>query len=513
MTTTLTRAGLVLLLAIPLALACAAESSSEPGADASSRDVADARDATDAGSEVPEIVENHEPETVDASETHEPEGCRPGEPADRPLAGVADHTFLKGPYLMHVTTTSIVVMWESAMPTLGLVEYGVGDGLDLRAEEAAEAQIHEVRLEGLEPDSRYAYRVSSGDLISETHHFHTAPLPGSPIRYTVWGDSRSDPETCAAVVESMVPFHPYLNMNVGDVVEDGRILEQWSEEYFEPLRPLGHEVPSYVAIGNHEANALYFYDYFGYPYPEEDPWHETYYSFTYGNTFFVVIDTNKPFFPIGEAKLPQIVWFEEVIASPEAQAATWRVAFAHHPGWSEGWDPGGCGGYDGTPAVRSYLIPALAEHDFHVYFAGHTHDYERGFSDGLLQVISGGGGASLDQWCEDFDHVTAYASAYHHMQVTATCEELRVDAVALDGERLDHIVLRADAPGVISEEDPAVPEPCCGDGIVMGLEICDGDDLLDATCATEGLTGDGLACADDCMSLDVSACGPPPPPR
>lgn len=45
----------------------------------------------------------------------------------------------------------------------------------------------------------------------------------------------------------------------------------------------------------------------------------------------------------------------------------------------------------------------------------------------------------------------------------------------------------------------------CGDGIVSGSEDCDGVDLGGATCASIGMTGGTLACADDC-TFDTSAC-------
>ena len=406
--------------------------------------------------------------------------CSEDEPDERIIAYVEDSTFHTGPYLMHTTTRSTVVMWETLLDGPGLLEIASADELgDLGdeaafaavaerhedvgeryeyvkegLEEAAPTTIHEILVKDLVPNTRYAYRVSVGEQISKIHDFYTAPADGCPIRYTVWGDSRSQIDKCSAVVQSMMPFNPYLNLNVGDVVTTGSEIHQWKEEYFDPLRPLGHQVPSYIAIGNHEQNVRYFYDRVHFPMHSEKAQDESYYSFTYGNTFFVVIDTNKPFFPIGPAKPPQVEWFEEAIASEEAQAATWRVAFAHHPGYSEAWDPGGCGSYDGTPTVRTYVLPILAAHNFQVYFAGHTHDYERGFEDSLLQIISGGGGASLDDWCLDFEHVTVMASAYHHMQVTATSEELRIDAVDLDGDLIDHVLLRSDMPGVIADEDP-----------------------------------------------------------
>jgi hypothetical protein len=52
--------------------------------------------------------------------------------------------------------------------------------------------------------------------------------------------------------------------------------------------------------------------------------------------------------------------------------------------------------------------------------------------------------------------------------------------------------------------------PFCGDGIVQGDEVCDGDDLGDAeTCADLGYMGGPLACEGNCLH-DESACNDEP---
>ena len=392
-------------------------------------------------------------ETVDGdAETDIPlVPCLPGDPSNRPLDYESDQTFPIGPYLMHTTPNSAVVMWESVEEGVGVVEYGMTDALGERIEAEEPSLVHELLLDDLDPDTRYAYRVIVGEVGSEIHHLTTAPALGSPIRFSVWGDSRTLPENAGAVVDSMVDFGPYINVHVGDVVSDGRIREQWADEYFEPMRALAHEIPSYIAIGNHERDSRNFYEYVSYPHPEDDPQHESYFSFTYGNTFFLIIDTNKIYFPVLEYYPPQAAWIVEQVTSPEAQSATWRLAFAHHPAYSEGWSPGDCS-YDGTPLVRDHLAPLLAEHDFQVFFAGHTHDYERGIWDGMVHIITGGGGASLDEWCVDLEQMTVYASVFQHMRVEATCDTLRVDAIDVDGTTIDHIMLDIEQPGVLVED-------------------------------------------------------------
>jgi len=54
--------------------------------------------------------------------------------------------------------------------------------------------------------------------------------------------------------------------------------------------------------------------------------------------------------------------------------------------------------------------------------------------------------------------------------------------------------------------DVGTIEMCpCGDGARQGDEVCDGEELGDATCADEGFSGGVLACSDSC-AFDTSGC-------
>lgn len=46
----------------------------------------------------------------------------------------------------------------------------------------------------------------------------------------------------------------------------------------------------------------------------------------------------------------------------------------------------------------------------------------------------------------------------------------------------------------------------CGDGVVSGVEACDGAELNGETCESRGFTGGTLTCFDTCVTFDTSAC-------
>ena len=371
----------------------------------------------------------------------------------RPLDIQPDETFPIGPYLMHTTETQTSLMWTTAQDCAGEVAFGSGpENLDQVQSSQVDGLVHRANLTGLKPDTRYAYQVSACGLSSGIHHFHTAPPLGMPVRFTVWGDSRTDIAQCRKTVQAMAENRPHFNLHTGDVVTDGTIDQQWTDEFFDPLRPLGHEVPTYVAIGNHEKNAPLFYKLVDYPIPaqlSDRAMFGSNYSFTYGNTFFLILDANSPMFLFADQVDSDLSdWIRAQMASPEAQQATWRFASTHEPGYSEGWSPGGCDKYEGNFTVRNWLFPLLIEHDFHVYFAGHTHDYERGEVDGLVHIIAGGGGSSLDEWCRDFPEVEKVELDYHFVEVEAGCDELTINAIRIpaDAEPFDTVVIKRTSP-------------------------------------------------------------------
>ena len=328
-------------------------------------------------------------------------------------AMTAKPVFLAPPYLQNVTPKGITVMWETAAPFGGYVEYGetmYGNHDRLRF---ASAALQAARIEGLRAGTAYMYRVVLGGVEGPWHSFKTAPVGGDAVRFAVWGDSRSDPPMHERVVLEMGRVSPDIAINVGDVVGSGANLNEWVEHHLWPLRHLSASVPTYVAIGNHE------YGGFGGPDPRACPPFERYfdhptarsgneywYSFDYGPARFIILDPNKAGGPRGERippGSPQYEWFAREVAAA-AREAKWIFVFMHQPPYSECW----AGGYyDGEFHLREEIVPLIEKYKADIVFSGHTHDYERGLphppydpatgsGNEAVYIITGGGGASLD---------------------------------------------------------------------------------------------------------------------
>ncbi len=374
----------------------------------------------------------------------------------RIVAGARDETFDLGPYLMWAQPTRITILWRTSEEEDGVVQYGFEDlSQEVRHEE--NARVHKVTLTDLVPDTRYQYRVTSGGVTSQVHHFHTAVHPGQGFRFAVFGDNQNGPEGFVRIVEQMLAVHPYLLVGVGDHVQEGKKEWQWREQLFDPARALFHEVPLYAAMGNHEQHSPVFWELYAYDHPPgEEGFNLAYYSYSYGNAFFLVLDTNNLLCPLGEVDVPQSAWLKEQLASPAARNATWKFAYSHEPGYSESWSPGDCD-YDGNRCIRNWLLPLLSEHGFHAYFSGHTHGYERGRVGDVLHFINGGAGGGLDEWCKDLDQTTVVIQSHHFILADAGCDRLRFQAITIDGELVDWVEISPDR--MVLDEGPVAGLP------------------------------------------------------
>ncbi len=151
-------------------------------------------------------------------------------------------------------------------------------------------QPDEIQLTGLQPDTRYYYRLNyneGGSNYSATDElsFHTPRDKGSSFVFGVQGDSHPEraprdfiPElyerTLAQAKNDGVDFYLTTGDDFSiDVNFTDGISEDGVKERFQIQRPflgvVGNEAPVFLVNGNHEQGALYLYnDYRKYPVPE-----------------------------------------------------------------------------------------------------------------------------------------------------------------------------------------------------------------------------------------------------
>ncbi|MFC1707510.1 metallophosphoesterase, partial [Planctomycetota bacterium] len=336
----------------------------------------------------------------------------------------APPNLLLGPYVQNLSTAGVTIMWETDLASPSVLEYGPTPSLGAQVSDLANATTHELGLFGLTPGTTYHYRVTSRDAVSALYSFKTFPATTPAFRFTLWGDSQKDPNVFKRVVAGMVAEDPDLAICLGDTVQQATGANPYRHELLAPLRPLTLN-PFFVARGNHDSDEALFKAYLS------QPNNELWFAFTYSNVRFVILDTNKPF----QNGTAQNSWLQQELASPEFSAASFQLAFFHHPPYLNYWE--GDPNNNGDANVRAILLPMLKNAGVDILFCGHCHDYEYGQDGSLHLVISGGGGGTLEQDADvvssPWANIQFVNHVYHYCKVDVDAGTLKLEAKDLSG--------------------------------------------------------------------------------
>ncbi len=122
------------------------------------------------------------------------------------------------------------------------------------------------------------------------------------------------------------------------------------------------------------------------------PGNKLYYSFAVDDSLFIFLDSNIP----GQDRKitgDQYKWVEQTLATAGQR---YKFVFVHHPLYPEkgiGHHYGGS--LDKYPKERDRLQSLFVKYGVTIVITGHEHLYLRKMADGLMHIITGGGGATL----------------------------------------------------------------------------------------------------------------------
>jgi serine/threonine-protein phosphatase CPPED1 len=174
-------------------------------------------------------------------------------------------------------------------------------------------------------------------------------------------------------------------IHVGDAIDSPGTEEQWAKL----LSITGTKVNLCIAPGNHDVNsrrALATYT--------RMLGKEPYYSISRNDTLLILLNSELPG---QEVRITgqQLEWLEKELA----RGFKYKFVFLHRPVFPS---PIGTGyGLDRHPADRNRLHQLFAKGGVALVMAGHEHLYNRSEKDGIVYVITGGGGAPLHGFTED----------------------------------------------------------------------------------------------------------------
>lgn len=363
---------------------------------------------------------------------------------------------LKGPYLQNVTQNSITIRWETDIDSPSEVAYGnsahygrSGSGRTCTIQAPTnngtlpvpDAFQHEVVISGLIPSNEYHYQVTSVTLPSEASIFTTAATTSDPFRFAVYGDNRTNHDDHQAVVEAIITTKPDFVVNTGDLLEEGGRLYDW-DKFFEIEQILLKSYPLFPCFGNHEGRGGGEYLFQGYFSLPESTGSGLYYSFNYGNSHFIIINTEEDISP----ESGQYNWVANDLGAAEGNPDIVHIfACLHRPAYSSGRH----GGNEGRP-ITDTLVPLFEKYDVDIVFSGHDHDYERcqdpeldrDQPEGTIYIVTGGGGAPLYSIDEEHKlanpfYIGIFESKLHFCQIDVSGENIEVTVIDATGETID----------------------------------------------------------------------------
>lgn len=356
-------------------------------------------------------------------------------------AALARGAIITGPYVQNAGPDVVVIMWETDTAGNSYVDYGPTAAYGSTAGQADSVTIHEVEVTGLSADTIYHYRSRTGGAGSDDFTFKTAPVKGTAdFAFFAYGDSRTNEYIHAEVAQCMRlagDDRRTVILNSGDIVSsDSSPASVWREEFFGPLHDMISKTPIYVGIGNHEDTNVLFQPYLS---PPSGSGSEYYYSFDYGNVHFVVLNTNIAY----DSGSAQHTWLQSDLTSASGDADTdWIVVCFHHPPFSTG-------SHGSNTDVRAALHPVFQTYGVDIVFNGHDHCYERTDQDGIIYIITGGGGAGLYGQANpgDYEGSDIFVSCHHFCSISVSETRLEVSVHTAgfdgyrDGELLDSVVI------------------------------------------------------------------------
>jgi hypothetical protein len=252
------------------------------------------------------------------------------------------------------------------------------------------------------------------------------------VKFAVIGDSGTGRSPQYEIGRQMDLLHKKEGFGfvlmLGDNIYPNGNPKLFKQRFEEPYKALLEDgVKFYASLGNHDVVK-------GGPgereYPEFNMQGRNYYSFVQGDglvEFFALDSTHM--------NPGQLGWLEDELRK---SVSTWKIAFFHHPLYST------CLKHGSDLHLRSCLEPLFVKYGMNVVFSGHDHAYERlKPSQGVYYFVSGAAGQLRKGNINRNDPAFAAGndSVNSFVYVTVNREQLVVQAISLNGERLDEVTI------------------------------------------------------------------------
>lgn len=349
----------------------------------------------------------------------------------------------------------IVVAGDS--PDMGERRRVASTAIALDGENGA-ARFHHARVDGLEPDTLYAWRVQGGGTWSPWMHTRTAAAAAAPLTLLYFGDTQNKNASLSTRVLREAQRHApdaKLALFAGDLVSggEGEDDNEWGE-WFDAVGPLATMVVNAPAPGNHE----YWEEFEDTPQERRvlgDHWTRTFalpangadgaeatsYWFDYQGVRVVVLDGTSAL-DLGTAEA-QAAWLDRTLASNPHR---WSIALVHQPMYSPRQDRE-------NRLLREHVLPVLERRRVDLVLQGHDHVYgRRGGEDArratpqyLVSVVGAKQYRLGERARQDMDPTAEDTQLFQVIRIDG--DTLRYESRTATGRLYDAFELRGARPG------------------------------------------------------------------
>ncbi|HSK68820.1 MAG TPA: metallophosphoesterase family protein [Candidatus Limnocylindria bacterium] len=282
--------------------------------------------------------------------------------------------------------------WEGAAPDLqvapstssGVADFAAGmafPGFSMEPRNAPGYLVHKAEATGLAPGGTYHFRAGDAarDAWSETGSFTLDDGDGAFTFLSVAetqagtpGEARLAAGVMAAAAQA-VPEAAFI-LHSGDVVDNAGREQEWGW-FADAAEGTLLRLPVMAAPGNHDADSMAFIDHFNLsPGAGSDMETGVHYSFDYGSSHFMVLNTNDDSGSYDYFSSRQMEWLRRDAARASQRGAQWLIVLTHRGPYTTGphADSKRISGEDG---LRRKVAPALAELGVDLVVQGHDHIY------------------------------------------------------------------------------------------------------------------------------------------
>lgn len=288
---------------------------------------------------------------------------------------------VRGPYLTDLGPTWTQIAFHTEIATNAILQLKEKNGTRQVLPVQQGKERHLFQLKDLTPETRYSYRIEYGNpragrALSRTEAFiFTTPSTGSQgFRFIAYGDSRDrhhTPRRHREVAVNFLRHEPDFIVSTGDILVGGKTASSsmfgndWTKNFFEPLRGVMEGIPYYPAVGNHDQDLKDGAAGMKAAFPRLGP--SLYYSFDYQHVHFTVLHCANRIVEFENQKQ----WF--IRDTERSKDALWRIVILHVSPFTTGkyakkeWTVGG----------REEMLQTFVKQGVDLVLSGHDHSYQR----------------------------------------------------------------------------------------------------------------------------------------